>query len=109
MFQNLPVLEHGGLIVNSGTVLDGQNKHHAGLFSNVANNSVIANTITPQPAKFMTQGLPEAAGVFVGRNADVYVVKNFPLHGAVNHLQVFLNPRVVFNLPGQGFCATDWK
>ena len=99
----------GGLIVSSGTVVDGQNKHHAGLFPNVANNSVIANAITPQPAKFMTQGLPEAAGVFVGCNAGVHVVKNFPLHGAVNRLQVFLNPRVVFNRPDQGFRATDWK
>ena len=51
-----------GLIVHGGTVLDSQNKHHAGLFPNVANNPVIANTITPQPAKLMTQGLPEEAG-----------------------------------------------
>jgi hypothetical protein len=79
--QKGPDLQHGGgLIVSSGTVLDGQNEHHAGLFPNVANNPVIANPITPQPAKLMTQGLPEAARVFVRGNPGVHLVENFPLH-----------------------------
>jgi hypothetical protein len=85
--QNGPILKRGGgLIVNGGTVLDGQNKHHAGLFPNVANNPVIAQPITPQPAKLMTQGLPEAARVFIRGNAGVHVVENFPLHCPINGL-----------------------
>lgn len=101
-------MQHGGgLIVSSGTVLDDQNEHHTALFPNVANNPVIANPLTPQPAKLMTQGLPEAARVFVRGNPGVHVVENFPLHCPVNGLQVFFNPWVVFNRPSQGFCATD--
>ncbi len=53
------------LIVNGGTLLDGENKHRAGLFSNFTNDPVIANTIMPQSAKLLTQGLAEAAWVFV--------------------------------------------
>jgi hypothetical protein len=93
-------LQHGcGLIVSSGTVLDGQNEHHAVLFPNVANSPVIANPITPQPTKLMTQGLPEAARFFFRGNPGVHVVENFPLHFPVNDLQVFFNPCVVFNRP----------
>jgi hypothetical protein len=78
-------------------VFDGQNKHEAGLVPNVANNPVIANTITPQPAKIMTQGLPEAARVFVCGNAGIHVVKNFSLDCPVNGLEVFFNPWVVLD------------
>lgn len=97
----------GGLIVNGGTVLDGQHKYHAGLFPNVANDSVIANTITPQPSKLMTQGFSEAARVFIRGDASIHVVENFPLHCPVNGPEVLFDPRVVINRPGQGFCATD--
>jgi hypothetical protein len=69
MLQRTFVEHGGGLIVSSGTVLDGQNKHNADLFPNVANNPVIANAITPQTAKLKTQGLHGAARVFVRGNA----------------------------------------
>ena len=88
-------------------MLDGQNKHEVRLFPNVANNPIIANAVTPQPAKLMTQGLPEAARVFVRGNAGIHVVENFPLHCPVNGLEVFFNPWVVFNRPSQDFYATD--
>ena len=56
----------------------------------------------------MTQGLSKAARVFFRGNAAVHIVENFPLHGPVNGLQVFLNPWVVFNRPDQGFYAIGW-
>jgi hypothetical protein len=82
----------GDLIVSGGTVLDGQNEHKAGLFPNVANNPVVANPITSQPAKLVTQGLPEAVRVFVRGNPGIHEVENFPLHCPVKGLQVFFNP-----------------
>ena len=90
-------------------MLDGENKHHASLFPNVTDNPVIPNAVAPQPAKLMAQGPPETARVFLRRNARVHVVENFPLHRAVNRPQVSFSPRVVFNRPSQGFCATGWK
>ena len=67
-------------------MFDGQNEHNLSLLSNVANNPVIANAIAPQPAKLMTQGLPEAARVFDGGNAGIHVVENFPLYYPVSGL-----------------------
>jgi hypothetical protein len=76
----------GPLVVSNGTVLDGQNKHHASLFPDLADNPIIANAITPQAAELMAQGLPEAARVFLRGNAGVHVVDNFPLHCPVKGL-----------------------
>jgi hypothetical protein len=56
----------------------------------------------------MTQGFSEAARVFLRGDAAVHVVENFPLHGPINGLQVFLNPWVVFNCPSQGFYEAGW-
>ena len=90
-------------------MFNAQNKHQTGLFPNVADNPVIAKTITPQPAKLMAQGLPKAARVFVRGNAGIHVVENFPLRRPVNGFQVFFDPWVVVNPPSQGSYAADWK
>ena len=90
-------------------MLDAQNKYRAGLVPNLADDPVIPNAVTPQPALVMTQRLAEASRVFLRGNASVHVFEDFFLHGPVNGLQVFLNPWVVLNCPDQGACVTGWR
>lgn len=90
-------------------MFDAQDKHRAGLVPNLAEYPVIPNAVAPQPALVMAQRLAEASRVFLRGNAGVHVVEDFPLHGPVNGLQVFLHPWVVLNCPDQGSCVTGWR
>ena len=61
-------------------MLNCQNENYMTSLTNVENDPVIANSITPKPVKLMTQGLAEAARIFFSSYPGVHVLQDVSLH-----------------------------
>ena len=94
-----------GLSVCLGAVLHVDNEHATTGVSNVADNPVIPHPVAPEAALIVAQRFTEAPRIVIRGDAVIHIVEYFLLNAPIQALQVFLNPRVIFNYPGQVFYA----
>ena len=82
-------------------------QHHDPFLLNFTDDSVIPDSVSPEPLPGVAQRFTKALGIAGGPNPRLHVVEDLFLDALGETAQILLDPRIVFNCPGQGSFAFD--
>jgi hypothetical protein len=83
-------------------VANAGNEYDQGLIPQLAHDSIIANTISPQAGEPVPQRSSEQASAIRRRNPGFEELDDFPSDFVTESVQVVDRAWIVFNPPGQG-------
>lgn len=87
-------------MIDLAPVPDANDKNDDFLVFDLADHSVIADTILPEFSKALAlEGLPEASGIFKRCNAFMQEPENAPRHLTIKFIQFLICCRIELNLP----------
>jgi hypothetical protein len=85
----------------------GDDENYQAVCLNFANDSVIAEPVSPETFLAVAQCLSKALGIAGTGNPRLHVIEDLSLDAFIESAQIPFDPRIVFNYPGQGSFAVD--